>query len=87
LRDAFLRVAEKTVLISYEVRCAEEMEWAFPRGGAYGELIEFESDFAPIMERKKFQLFRRISEKESSPSIYQLWRLISSKTIYRRSDE
>ncbi len=50
LRDAFLRTAHKTILVKYEVRRAEEMEWAFPKGGEYGELVEFESDIAQISD-------------------------------------
>jgi hypothetical protein len=50
LRDAFLRIAHKTILLKYDVRRAEEMEWAFPKGGEYAELVEFESDIAQISD-------------------------------------
>ncbi len=36
--------------MKYEVRRAEEMEWAFPKGGEYAELVEFESDIAQISD-------------------------------------
>jgi hypothetical protein len=47
LRDALLLVSHRSGLAKYDVRRAEEMEWAFPVG-QYTELLKFEAAIAQI---------------------------------------
>ncbi|WP_293335257.1 retron St85 family effector protein [Parvibaculum sp.] len=60
LRDALVRISHRSVLAKYDVRCAEEMEWALPVG-EYLELLEFEADIAQISD-----LIILFSESEGS---------------------
>jgi hypothetical protein len=49
LRDAFVRIADKSPLAKYRIVLAEEIEAFFPKG-VYQELLRFESDIAQIAE-------------------------------------